>query len=693
MNTAVDMLRCSLCPDMYNTMPPSFCSQTTFSKRLDVIGNFTIVADSTLTGERVPTSTGAIIWQPSRGVGSVYRYGIVPVQTIGVSAAIIFNWGGGGSAMFRYTTPLPVPYGTSLHIDDTIVLSPPLDETTISQARLYAAKLSLNCDSVGTGATVLNGYLSGASVGDVRDVFQQYPVTFAAGIPTGQPGGYTLDIAHLVQAACTVKDAVKEVSGYKGVTALVGPDISLDYTAPDVVDTIYEQHGTMAGNYIINTGFATAGTLVAGAYQLMALAWVSPWNIQEVTAGLPAGITEANINPGPINPAAGAYKLHLEIYTTVPATASTGSVESWQVWANHLYATVRGDGSLNYNYGFEQVNQVAPSNSSGFSTWDADYDFDAKMFMTGGYSGANPDLNGAESVAGMYLGTQISIVVMNVGPVDNATASGQLASYTLQVISVDDYAPHALGPTTVLRWDGFTVTDPQTQIMKVDGTFLAQCVPGVTSAPFVQSAGNGTRACDNLNALPFLAQCYNADATPYKRVWVDCDYREFCRQEVPRICASTIRRLNIPRLTSVAMASGVLRQVSLEDVEEVVSNDGGDPVTYAPKFHLKRTRNEDDMQSVCGSIRSAAPVRTPQGGVILSTEEVVNGGRRGESAVMARTMEPSNTYANTTVGSRLADLDEMLSGKVGCHATRLGYAQRDNSMGMQDAGMTYNSLF
>ena len=80
MGSAMALAKSTLAPRIYKTGPPNYYTQTSFSKRLDVVGNF-IVDDTGLAAsgaEKVPTSTGLVTWAPNRGAGSVYHWGIVP---------------------------------------------------------------------------------------------------------------------------------------------------------------------------------------------------------------------------------------------------------------------------------------------------------------------------------------------------------------------------------------------------------------------------------------------------------------------------------------------------------------------------------------------------------------------------------------------------------------------------------------
>ncbi len=338
--SALDLANASVAPRIFKTGPPNYYTQTAFPKKIDVAANFTI-DDSflvTTATEKVPTSTGLIIWQPNRGAGSMYRFGIVPqgarvynsgnvsavtAQQSGTStvagATLPFNRGltfpyigntavatgvtsqgiATGCDYLTYQSPVAVPYNVTNN-NDVIKQSPDL-ALSFSQTRLFSGDLRVICDSVPIGNTALNGVFACGAFSDTRDVSQ-----VAEG--TGQPTN-CFDPNDLVQASVTSKDGLKEISAMKGIVSLVASDIQPFYAAPNIDETDVVNAGweTITPTSI-NTAaqlLTTVGTGTFGTYPVFCpcVVWVSPWNVQ-YTSGVSSAFNSSvvnNVNLGPIN--------------------------------------------------------------------------------------------------------------------------------------------------------------------------------------------------------------------------------------------------------------------------------------------------------------------------------------------------------------------------------------------------------
>jgi len=92
-SNALDLVKTSVAPRIFKTGPPNYYTQTSFTKKLDVSANF-VVDDSGLlasTGERIPTSTGLIVWQPNRGAGSMYRGTRIELSCVNNGGTVAVN--------------------------------------------------------------------------------------------------------------------------------------------------------------------------------------------------------------------------------------------------------------------------------------------------------------------------------------------------------------------------------------------------------------------------------------------------------------------------------------------------------------------------------------------------------------------------------------------------------------------------
>lgn len=528
----VDFIRSSLgAPKMSPILPPSFCSQVTFSKRIDAIGNFS-VDDATV--PRVPgvnpvsTQYGFLLWLPGKGMDAVFRFGFVPAGSVlsanfvttGLHALLL-----GALTTFKYVGETPIVY----QVSDNVTISPTPSDLTISGVRLYAGSIKVSCGSVPIGATALNGYFSATAVSDVRDVWMS--ADFTAGMPVSQ----------MIQAAVTQKDSVKEVSALKGVAVVIGPDISLQFSVPDVttVDTLNGSNinRTMIPTFqwMPMTGYTmTPVTPTSGMPSVQYLGFVSPWNVQDGTpdAGRPdvnPDIVVQNINFGPINPM-GTLRFDVNITCafrgTPPPTATYA--EQWICIFNHVFAFCKSDGYVYYStfqetkQGFVLVDAEWTSAANVPTYWKLAFSGDASLYSSS-YTGSAPTNNNA-NCAGMYLGTQIVIYsVISTAAAVTAGFGIDTGSF-IRVSSVNEYELGNLGAARVVRWDGMT----NGQLVKVDGTFQAECIPGIQIAPFVQDGAQLERRCTDVNLYPMLSRVYNNSGTPFGRVWDGAAWDEFC---------------------------------------------------------------------------------------------------------------------------------------------------------------------
>src|SRR3990172_8061581 len=81
--SAMDLLKTTLDPLAYGTLPPAIDSHITFPKSVDLTGTFPILRSTEVTfngtteSEPVSNGDGAVIWYPGLGAYACTRYGVV----------------------------------------------------------------------------------------------------------------------------------------------------------------------------------------------------------------------------------------------------------------------------------------------------------------------------------------------------------------------------------------------------------------------------------------------------------------------------------------------------------------------------------------------------------------------------------------------------------------------------------------
>jgi hypothetical protein len=575
---ALGLLKTTIDPKRYNMLPPNQLSQPTFSKRIDVIGNIPIYDDATHLNplfEKVPTQSGMIVWLPNQGVSSVYRFGFVPAGTVSTGLA---QGGdaplGPGINSFRYNKVLALPYN-SLVTSDVLTVSPPLTADSLSVARLYSGRIKVVSDTVPIGTTQFGGYLTATSTGDVRNLF----------------GTYTEDPyspANMVQMATTTNDAIKEIGVAKGAVTLLGPDISPTFHPPNADKTDTKGTGTLYPVTLM-TGFTTAAQAVAAGpllgggiptvinFNLNYAGWITPYDIDN-----PLGVLSITGSPtvqniklgGGLNPMGGTLDISVNFHTTSPPTGGAAQPaayeEQWVVFCGHVFACVSSNGGIYYTQKKEcRVTSLARGGT--FPNTFHSATFSARMFASGGFTGnAGPGdlqfqyLEGC----GMYIGSMVNVFVNNIGGINGtqpATVIDPAFYYnTIHVSAHNDGNPGELGPCRAIRWDGLI---PNSQL-RVDGLFMAECVPGHATAPFTQSGETMARVCENSNAMAFLAFAYNSPETPFQRNYSSDEYEQLIREVIPNMGTKQLRQFGCPGFIRSAAAAGILTAPTVEDVED-----------------------------------------------------------------------------------------------------------------------------
>lgn len=603
--SGMGLLKTTVDPKRYNTLPPNAYAQPTFSKRIDVVGNI-LVNDAALTVglELVPTTSGLIVWLPSQGCNSVYRFGFVSAGKTSTGAAGNLPLGTFASNL-TFGAVLALPYNDRVP-SDVLTVAPPLRGDSISMARLYAGRLRVVSDTVALTSTSLGGYLTGTATGDIRNIFSPL-----------DSGADSFSPANMVQVATTVNDGIKEVSVAKGIVSVIGPDISPSFNAPNAYETITTGPGTgfqprtMAG-FLTQTQVAPI-LMAPGQMIVQYYGWVSPWNITNTTPspmGL-GGCTLQNIQKGgALNPFGGCmeFNVNFHISNNVPVVPNPyGYLEEWTVVFSSVYASVSSNGGIYYSTIRESfvVGVLTGALPTFTSAIQRTAKHNPRMRASGGFTsapstapiGTGVEQGGADRQynyiqgRGMYIGTSISIVTTNIGkdpgngPPQVINPNGWVNSIACR--SVDDGATGELGPCRAIRFDGIG----NNSILRVDGLFMAECVPGYTTAPFTQSGETMSRVCENSNTMAFLSFAFNTPESPFQRTYEGPEYDEFIRSTLPLMGTRQLRQFANPGLIRAAAAAGILDEPTCETLE----NESGTVVQSAKEKRKRTTLSEDTL--------------------------------------------------------------------------------------------------
>ena len=642
--TAMGLLKTTVDPKRYNTLPPNQYAQPTFSKRVDVIGNIIIKDDALLLYEKVPTQSGLIVWMPSQGVQTIHRFGYVEAgtQSSGAAQGLTVNVGIGTQYVvigpdygpFRFNKTLAIPYN-SLVSSDVLTVTPTMQTDTISVARLYTGRLRVQSDTMSLSAVALTGYLTGTATGDVRNIFNA-DVTDS------------YSSANMVQVATTANDAVKEISISKGIVSLIGPDIAQFFSKPNADKTEAFSPGQQYKPDALK-GMATAFNstiLKAGESKRQYVGWITPWDIEIVQVQHPEGWTIQNIkkgsgNNGGINPFGGcldvSVQFNVQPLTAMPLPQGHETYqEQWTVEISNTYATVSSDGGIYYTTVKEYTNcgsvitPVPAAPPTPVHCYAMTAHNNPRARATGGFNSANPTIsvntispNGPDACSsntqnmGMYLGSMVVIIITNIGsadgswnhsiiyPVPPAPPVGTpptVPHYNgISCRSNDDGASGELGPCRAIRYDGMAPGS----LLRVDGLFMAECVPGYLTAPFTQSGETMSHVCENINAMSFLSFAYNTPESPFQRTYAGDEYDDFVRSVIPAMGTRQLRQFASNGLVRAAAAAGILNEPTCETLE----HETGTVVQTAIEKKRMRVNGGDGIEDLndLKSLRSIAP--------------------------------------------------------------------------------------
>ena len=588
--SALDFARTTINPRVYNTLPPNIYWQTSFPKKMDVVGNFLIDDSyiSTAPYEKVPTGTGMVVWLPNRGVNSVGRYGFVPAGTTSANNTKgLALWANippdlANSLSLSYSYSVAVPYGFSGNVNDTVRIAPEVFDT-FALARVYAGDIRVISDTVPIGSTALNGYLSSASITNTNDVAQNINTA----------GGNCFDPNDLVQASCTSKDSYKEIGIARGVIALVGSDVAPVYQAPDY--TNFGQYTGLETTFFIPGSAAPPSPMTYRVQNTIQSIWVSPWNVTLKDSGVTSGYQATNLVL-PKCPLNGTYKFDLNFKLLKPASINYDAQYVLQV--AHVFATCNGASTVNpysvqYFTKTETYQYILQVNDLQSSTANSQYIF----WQVSTYSGTS-GLDGTlvpNGMSAMYIGSQIQLSCNSFGTqggasnpwTGNGTTSGLGSlSCTLLATCPEYYGIGELGPARIMRWDGITsvringAISPQ--IVKVDGCVQVQVVPQGRLVPFVQAQSMFSASSLTLDVLTFVTELYNGPS-PFRRMWIGDQYDEFMQSTFRQFSPSTIINWNFQKLISMAARVGAFDEV---DGIEAVAGAGG-------RYNARKRKSEE----------------------------------------------------------------------------------------------------
>lgn len=555
--TYVDFAKTTIAPRYANVMPPGDDSYPSFSKRIDMSGTFMVddrkIGDST---EKVPTSSGLLIWHVNRGAYSCYRYGIVPIGAKSPNGDKGLGLDLLGTANLVYRNEVPLPYQDTGDVGN-VHFSPTL--TSFSMCRVYAGDLRVISDNAPIGNLALNGTLSAGSVNDIRDILQAGPLSY---------GKQCCTPAELVQQSTVAKDGIKELPVAKGIVSVVGSDVMSEFQPPNddyvdwdaaawkeyklnVIDTsnvasIRIPTGAGFNPLLANTLQATTGSNPNP--RCVFSVWMSPWGTElELTnpSANPATAKNVkNINTGPINPN-GVVEYTL-LWGALGnendggawpggGRAPNAAFQSYRVSFRHVFGVIVPGNNVMYSVVEDQqdhivgpgdVNTVSGVTSTSTRITASTFTFPNTLTkdVAGGGGG------------GMYIGTWISIMAQNIDTTDSTVAGvGNVIAAVVRYREKDVYQTGELGPVRIIRWEG--VSDLQT--IKVDGTVFVQCVPQGALVPFVRNKAMYSVQLLDQNVRPWIAALYNGN-TPFKRNWAGDDYDEFVRQTFPGLTFEVI---------------------------------------------------------------------------------------------------------------------------------------------------------
>lgn len=563
----IGLVQGMLVPREIQVAPPNLYYESTFLKALTVQGNFNVQDQSLLIEEKVPTSTGAVVWFPQRGINSIYRYGLVGKNTVSytqgfggippgrtASPGLISAMRSGGAAevffdSLVYQAPLWLPYGDAAGFNDQITISPSLDRN-VSFARVIAGEIEMISDTQSIGNTALTGRLAWGAVADTRDVAQA--------LQDGSINYHAYDPADLQQMSVTSKDGEVESSIMSGAIALVGPDIAPWFSAPTADDQDYicgqwTQQTNRAGAVTTQFG-ANSGTWNLPTLVNLDSTWISPWNINMTPDPNTTVFGHFTNMDGPSIDECGVLDVRIDTainWAHIGTDINVGNaLFKINVIGSHFYATVQGDGRITYTVRshiyFEKLCRVGDVQAFNAFTCD----FTDATFKRTGYIEAG--------TGGKYIGTLVNLAFEGVrmdpyAGADEVQFTINPSVFTLRGRTVGQKG--YVGPARIFRYDNVS----SGQNVRLTGILNAQLVPQGFLAPYTQNQAASTARCVDLNAIPLAAQLWNAPNTPFRRIYNLTYYKDVIRPMAMKLGPQNLLEIAAenPELLAAFSSSGV----------------------------------------------------------------------------------------------------------------------------------------
>lgn len=519
--------------------PPNLQNTATFPQSFNVQMATDVRSVDQLSGEFVPSSSGAIIWWVNRGIGDIYRFGFVPINTTSVTTNT--NWSPGAPTgvanatlpslvqSISYTAPLALPYGSSEAInpnpDDLVAVSDITEE--LSKARVIAGRLDLQSPSLGNINSILKGAMATAAINDIRQVAQ---------VQDQASGAWSAYSAQNIDSqSVTRKDGQTNVEVDKGVAVLQGCDISPVYKAP-LMDNVTEDNGENTTRTLPGLGAPTYTTLagVRGDVHSLAAWWVTP-NETSATSWFGTTAYATPTNRIRVDTISDLDVLDITIDNLVVAAApgTDPNTADWAfqhvVYATHVFASVSVSGQIFYQ-GFQEE-QRFPGRALDFypaipPNVLADVGlalgrfpplhFNGKRFQTS-YTGV-----------GKYVGTMINVLIVMEQDADpdhpiivqltpdapfTDTMPTQRTTITTRPWQGEVFG--MVGPVRIMRWEATTATAR----INLSGKLAAQVIAKGRLAQYTREQVMMTMQAVDAQMLVVLPLLYNGRNTNFRRAW------------------------------------------------------------------------------------------------------------------------------------------------------------------------------
>lgn len=535
---------------------------STITRRIDFSASFSIGAPPINAPPADPKdylvspSDGAILWFVDRGITSVYNFGIVP-------DGMVSENGSHGLLLYPFPThPVPLvlakltwvestlPYGrfdseAEGSLAKQISFAPSNAVDLFVTARLIKGTMVVHGNAYTTLNVDTTGTLSGGTYSDIRSVIQ---------VRHHDRGGEKyrcFDENDMSQTCMTPKDYVGEVPAVDGIGTIVGPDILPDLVPPnaDVHDVVNAKVQIVQGRDFYHVD--PPGSLLPDPPLQnidLAMAWITPWRVTcDAVSSTATGVKTQNIFVDKINPCG---DLDITVtFETLPVAQGllAGTVLLYRCNVVHVFASIDGTGRVRYNC----RNEFYPLSSPDLNPMLLFFSVSSKR-VHASFTGmdkpkpAVPPFTGYSSYdnltfgsGGMYVGTQITTSVYNVG---GPAAPGDFLlglNYLYYTISSrNEYGMGELGPVRVIRYHNM----PKDSSMCVKGIATVEAVPNAVLVPYVNNDRKEERFVpryiDPHTFYHISSMIFDNPSVPIKRVWRLDDLVNTARMVITRVSSN-----------------------------------------------------------------------------------------------------------------------------------------------------------